>query len=304
MENILDFEKRILDLETLCEFVEEGEDEMFEELQSLLNSTVEKVDETKITILLNGKYDSNNAIINIHAGAGGTEAQDWVDMLYRMYNMFATRNNFSIKVLDVIAGDEAGLKNISFLLSGENAYGYLQAEKGIHRLVRISPFDSNSRRHTSFASVEVLPEVEESAEVEIRSEDLKIDTYRASGAGGQHVNKTDSAIRITHIPTGIITACQTERSQLQNKETALKMLRSRLAEKQENEEKEKMKEIQGQIKKIEWGSQIRSYVFCPYTLVKDHRTGFENSNVDGVMNGDIMPFINDYLKKSNAKGEE
>lgn len=298
IEKIKWFDEKVCDLETYCEFVESGEDEMFSDLQSLLRSVQNIVDESKISILLNGKYDNNNAIINIHAGAGGTEAQDWADMLYRMYSMFANKQKLSLKVLDVIEGDEAGLKNISFLISGENAYGYLQAEKGIHRLVRISPFDSNSRRHTSFASVEVMPEIEDSGEIEIKSDDLKIDTYRASGAGGQHVNKTDSAIRITHIPTGIICACQTERSQLQNKETAMKMLRSRLAELKEQQEKDKMKEIQGQIKKIEWGSQIRSYVFCPYTLVKDHRTGFENSNVNAVMDGEILPFINDYLKKS------
>ena len=212
--------------------------------------------------------------------------------------MYASKQKFSYKVLDVIAGDEAGIKNITFMISGENAYGYLKAEKGVHRLVRISPFDANARRHTSFASVEVMPEIDEAPDIQIRPEDLKIDTYRSSGAGGQHVNKTESAVRITHIPTGIITACQTERSQVQNKETAMKMLYSKLVEKQEAEEMEKLQSIKGEIKKIEWGSQIRSYVFCPYTLVKDHRTGFETSNIMAVMDGDIQGFINDYLKKS------
>ncbi len=235
----------------------------------------------------------------MHAGAGGTEAQDWTEMLFRMYQMYSEKKGYGIKVLDELAGDEAGIKSITFMVIGDNAYGYLKCEKGVHRLVRISPFDANARRHTSFASVEVMPEIEEMPEIEIRPEDLKIDTYRSSGAGGQHVNKTESAIRITHIPTGFVVSCQTERSQIQNRETAMKMLYSKLAEKQEEEELKKLKDIKGEIKKIEWGSQIRSYVFCPYTLVKDHRTGYETSNIDAVMNGDIQPFINDYLVKSN-----
>ena len=218
-------------------------------------------------------------------------------MLYRMYSMYAANSGFKIKVLDVLDGDEAGLKAITFEVEGTNAYGYLKAEKGVHRLVRISPFDSNARRHTSFASVEVMPKIEDAPDIEIRPDELKIDTYRASGAGGQHINKTDSAVRITHIPTGIVVACQTERSQVQNKETAMSMLYSRLIEKQEREEMEKLAEIRGEIKKIEWGSQIRSYVFCPYTLVKDHRTGYEDSDITSVMNGDIQEFINEYLKK-------
>lgn len=276
-----------------------GEDDMYDDLKKNIDELAAKIDEVKIQTLLKGKYDNNNAIVNIHAGAGGTEAQDWTDMLTRMYTMYASKEGFDFKVLDILPGDDAGIKNITFLISGENAYGFLKAEKGVHRLVRISPFDANSRRHTSFASVEVMPEIEESPEIQIRPEDLKVDTFRSSGAGGQHINKTESAIRITHIPTGIVVSCQTERSQIQNRETAMKMLYSKLVEKQEAEEMEKLANIKGEIKKIEWGSQIRSYVFCPYTLVKDHRTGFETSNVQGVMDGDIQPFINDYLRKSS-----
>lgn len=276
-----------------------GEDDMYDELKKNLEQLQSKIEEVKIQTLLKGKYDINNAIVNIHAGAGGTEAQDWADMLTRMYTMYANKEGFDFKILDILPGDDAGIKNITFLISGENAYGFLKAEKGVHRLVRISPFDANSRRHTSFASVEVMPEIEEAPEIQIRPEDLKVDTYRSSGAGGQHVNKTESAIRITHVPTGIVVSCQTERSQIQNRETAMKMLYSKLVEKQEAEEMEKLANIKGEIKKIEWGSQIRSYVFCPYTLVKDHRTGYETSNVQAVMDGDIQPFINDYLRKTS-----
>lgn len=276
-----------------------GEDDMYDELKKNLEQLQSKIEEVKIQTLLKGKYDINNAIVNIHAGAGGTEAQDWADMLTRMYTMYANKEGFDFKILDILPGDDAGIKNITFLISGENSYGFLKAEKGVHRLVRISPFDANSRRHTSFASVEVMPEIEEAPEIQIRPEDLKVDTYRSSGAGGQHVNKTESAIRITHVPTGIVVSCQTERSQIQNRETAMKMLYSKLVEKQEAEEMEKLANIKGEIKKIEWGSQIRSYVFCPYTLVKDHRTGYETSNVQAVMDGDIQPFINDYLRKSS-----
>lgn len=293
-----ELDKKIGDIDTLIEFCEMGEDDMYPELQENLSFLSDKVEKVKIDTLLTGKYDDKNAIINIHAGAGGTEAQDWADMLTRMYTMYANKQKFGFKILDVIPGDEAGIKNITFLISGDKVYGYLKAEKGVHRLVRISPFDANSRRHTSFASVEVMPEIDEAPDIQIRPEDLKIDTYRSSGAGGQHVNKTESAVRITHIPTGIITACQTERSQVQNKETAMKMLYSKLVERQEAEEMEKLSQIKGEIKKIEWGSQIRSYVFCPYTLVKDHRTNFETSNISAVMDGDIQDFINDYLRKS------
>lgn len=275
---------------------ESGDSELDKELENELLALEGRMERAKIDTLLSGKYDSNDAIMTLHAGAGGTEAQDWTDMLYRMYNMYCEKNGFKLKVLDVLDGDDAGIKTITFEVSGNNAYGYLKCEKGVHRLVRISPFDANARRHTSFASVEVMPKIEEAPEIEIRPEDLKVDTYRSSGAGGQHVNKTESAIRITHIPTGIIVACQTERSQVQNRETAMQMLYSRLVEKQELEEMEKLAEIRGDIKKIEWGSQIRSYVFCPYTLVKDHRTGYEDSNIQSVMNGNIQEFINAYLK--------
>ncbi len=296
---IEDFEKRFDDLDALISMLEEiGEDKELEsELESSLSILVQDIEKARVERLLNGRYDSYDAIITLHAGAGGTEAQDWTDMLYRMYSMYCDKVGFKKRVIDVLDGDEAGLKSITIEVSGMNAYGYLKAEKGVHRLVRISPFDSNARRHTSFASIEVMPKIEDAPEIQIRPEDLKIDTYRASGAGGQHVNKTESAVRITHIPTGIITACQTERSQVQNKEYAMQMLYSKLIEKQEAEEQEKLAEVRGEIKKIEWGSQIRSYVFCPYTLVKDHRTGFETSDIQGVMNGNIQEFINEYLKK-------
>lgn len=280
------------------EMIEQTNDEELEkEFQTSFDSLKKDLENLKLETLLKGKYDFNNAILSLHAGAGGTEAQDWTQMLYRMYSMFAEKNGFSVKVLDVLDGDDAGIKSITFSINGDNAYGYLKCEMGVHRLVRISPFDSNARRHTSFASLEVLPEIEESAEIEIRQEDLKVDTYRSSGAGGQHVNKTESAVRITHIPTGIIVACQNERSQIQNRETAMSMLRSKLAKIKEEEEMANISSLRGDLKKIEWGSQIRSYVFQPYTMVKDHRTNFENSDIQSVMNGDIFPFINEYLKR-------
>lgn len=272
------------------------------ETESMLLETLKKLEDFlndfKIETLLSGKYDANNAILTLHAGAGGTEAQDWVSMLYRMYVMYAESKGFTIKVLDSLDGDDAGLKSITFMVVGQNAYGYLKCEKGVHRLVRISPFDANARRHTSFASLDVMPELDEVQDIVIRQEDLKVDTYRSSGAGGQHVNKTESAIRITHIPTGIIVACQNERSQIQNREMCMKMLYSKLAQKAEEEELEKLNNIRGEIKKIEWGSQIRSYVFQPYTMVKDHRTNFENTDIQSVMNGNLQQFINDYLIKS------
>ena len=289
-------ENLFADCNAYVEFVEMGEEGLDEEVENSLHILESEVDDARIQTLLTGKYDSNDAIITLHAGAGGTEAQDWADMLYRMYRMYAEKNGYQMKVLDVIPGDEAGLKGVTFEINGDNAYGFLKAEKGVHRLVRISPFDSNARRHTSFASVEVMPKLDK-PDIEIKPEDLKIDTYRSSGAGGQNVNKTESAVRITHIPTGIIVACQVERSQVQNKETCMQMLYSKLVEKEEAEEMEKLASIRGEIKKIEWGSQIRSYVFCPYTLVKDHRTGWENSNIQAVMDGNIQPFINEYLKK-------
>ena len=299
------FEKKFADINALLEISEiSGDDEgreFFDELLREIKSFSSDIEKTKLETLLSGKYDSNNAILTIHAGAGGTEAQDWANMLYRMYARYAEKEGFRTSVLSVLDGDEAGIKSITFTVEGDNAYGFLKCEKGVHRLVRISPFDSNARRHTSFASVEVMPEISESEDIVIRSEDLKIDTYRSSGAGGQHINKTESAIRITHIPTGFVVSCQTERSQIQNRETCMKMLLSKLVEKREEEELAKLNDIRGELKKIEWGSQIRSYVFHPYTMVKDHRTGYETSDIFGVMDGDIEPFISDYLKKSASK---
>jgi len=261
----------------------------------------ENLEELELETLLSGKYDKNNAIITLHPGAGGTESQDWVEMLYRMYCKWAASNGFSLKELDYLEGDEAGIKSVTALISGENVYGYLKSEMGVHRLVRISPFDSGGRRHTSFASLEVLPEITDDIEIEINSDDLRIDTYRASGAGGQHINKTDSAVRITHIPTNIIVACQSERSQIQNKETAMKMLKSKLLELKEKEQKEKIEDLKGEQRDIAWGSQIRSYVFCPYTMVKDHRTNYEVGNIEAVMNGDLNGFIQSYLKMISKK---
>ena len=293
-------ESRVEDLGVLISLSEEENDENeFEAIDEENKKLKKDLAELKISTLLNGKYDANNAILTLHAGAGGTEAQDWVQMLFRMYTRYCEKMKFKVDVVDSLAGDEAGIKSITFIVEGENAYGYLKAEKGVHRLVRISPFDSNARRHTSFASLEVMPEVEDDADVVINPDDIRIDTFRSSGAGGQKVNKTDSAIRITHFPTGIVVSCQNERSQVQNKEVAFQMLRSKLIELQERERQEKEAEIKGEIKKIEWGSQIRSYVFCPYTLVKDHRTNYENPNINAVMDGDIEGFINDYLTKAN-----
>lgn len=307
LESIKSFETKLKDSAALIEIIESLPDqeakEFYDELQQELKKLEQKKEDLRIETMLSGKYDSHNAILTIHAGAGGTEAQDWAEMLYRMYSMYADKNDFKLEVLNIIDGDGAGIKSITFSLSGENAYGYLKCEKGVHRLVRISPFDANARRHTSFASVDVMPEIEESEMPEIRSEDLKVDTYRSSGAGGQHVNKTESAIRITHIPTGIVVSCQTERSQVQNRESCMKMLRAKLAEKKEMEEQENLSEIRGELKKIEWGSQIRSYVFHPYSMVKDHRTNYETSDIASVMDGDLQPFINNYLLKSNKKVE-
>lgn len=262
------------------------------------NTFLADLEKLDISTLLKGEYDQNNAIMSLHAGAGGTEAQDWAEMLYRMYTRYAERQGYKVRVVDYLEGDGAGIKSVTMLIEGLNAYGYLKAESGVHRLVRISPFDANARRHTSFASVEVSPEIESSTEVEIKPDDLKIDTYRSGGAGGQHVNKTESAIRITHIPTGIVVQCQNERSQIQNRETAMRMLMSKLVELKEREQAAKAASLKGEIKRIEWGSQIRSYVFCPYTLVKDHRTGYENTDVEAVMDGDLEGFIKDYLRKS------
>ena len=290
---------RAEDIGVLIELAEM--EEALEELPNVeeeLAKLSEEAETMKIAALLKGKHDGCDAILTLHAGAGGTEAQDWCSMLFRMYTRYAEKRGYSSKVLDMLPGDEAGIKSVSFEIDGDNAYGYLKAEKGVHRLVRISPFDANSRRHTSFASLEVMPVIQDDAEIQIRQEDLKVDTYRSGGAGGQHVNKTESAIRITHIPTGIIVACQNERSQIQNREVAMRMLMSKLVELREREQMEYEQSLKGELKKIEWGSQIRSYVFCPYTLVKDHRTGYENPNVQAVMDGDLQDFIVEYLKKA------
>ncbi len=277
----------------------EPDEEMAKDLIKATNRIDKEVTNLEIKTLLSGKYDSNNAIITLHPGAGGTESQDWVQMLYRMYIRWAQDNGYSVKELDFLEGDEAGIKSVTALISGEYAYGYLKGEMGVHRLVRISPFDSGGRRHTSFASMEVLPEITEDIEIEINPDDLRIDTYRASGAGGQHINKTSSAVRITHIPTNVVVACQTERSQIQNKETAMKMLKSKLLNLKEKEHKEKIEDLKGNQMDIAWGSQIRSYIFCPYTLVKDHRTNYEVGNVQAVMDGDLNGFIDAYLRNMN-----
>ena len=274
----------------------EYDEEMEKELLKDINKLEKELEKFELSTLLSGKYDTNNAIITIHPGAGGTESQDWAEMLYRMYTRWANKNNYEVKELDYLDGEEAGLKSVTFEIIGENAYGYMKCEKGVHRLVRISPFDSGGRRHTSFASVEVLPEITDDIEITINPDDLRIDTYRASGAGGQHINKTSSAVRITHIPTNTVAACQSERSQIQNRETAMRMLKSKLLDMKEKEQKEKIEDLKGEQKDIAWGSQIRSYVFCPYTMVKDHRTNYEVGNVEAVMNGEIDGFMESYLK--------
>ena len=290
------------DLMTLCEMaIEENDDSMLPELQSDFAAFEKKLEETRLGTLLTGEYDANNAILTFHAGAGGTEAQDWTQMLYRMYNMWAERHGYTVKLMDYLDGDEAGIKSATIMIEGENAYGFLKSENGIHRLVRISPFDASGRRHTSFAAVEVMPEITEDSEIELRDEDIKMDVYRSSGAGGQKVNKTSSAVRLTHIPTGIVVASQVERSHFQNLENCKNMLRARLAEIKEREHLEKISDIKGVQQKIEWGSQIRSYVFMPYTLAKDHRTGYENGNIQNVMDGDIDGFINAFLAMKAEK---
>ena len=289
------------DMLTICEMaLEEDDDSMLEELESEYKAFEEKLETMRLQTLLTGEYDANNAILTFHAGAGGTEAQDWTQMLYRMYNMWAERHGYTCKVLDYLDGEEAGIKSATLQINGDNAYGFLKSENGVHRLVRVSPFDANARRQTSFAAVEVMPEITEDNEIELRDEDIKMDVYRSSGAGGQKVNKTSSAVRLTHIPTGIVVASQVERSHFQNLENCKNMLRARLAEIKEREHLEKISDIKGVQMKIEWGSQIRNYVFMPYTLVKDTRTGFENGNVQAVMDGDLDGFINAYLSM-NAK---
>jgi len=297
LDNYLSLKKNFEDVVSLTEMaIADEEESMVSEIIFELNSVKQAYEQQRIEILLSGEYDGNNAILSIHPGAGGTEAQDWAEMLYRMYSMYAVRKGFKLKVLDYLDGDEAGLKSVTVLIEGVNAYGYLKGENGVHRLVRISPFDSSGRRHTSFASVEVLPEFNDEIAIEIKEEDLKIDAHRSSGAGGQHVNKTDSAIRITHLSTGIVVGCQTERSQVQNKETAMRMLKSKLLEIKERENFDKIEDIKGIKLNIEWGSQIRSYVFMPYTLVKDNRTDYETGNITAVMDGELEEFINAYLR--------
>ena len=290
------------EIENLIEMTElanlEPDEEIEKEIITNTKEIQESLEKFELQTLLSGKYDANNAIVTIHPGAGGTESQDWAEMLYRMYTRWATKNNYEVKELDYLDGEEAGIKSVTFEIIGENSYGYMKCEKGVHRLVRISPFDSGGRRHTSFASVEVLPEITEDIEIEINPDDLRVDTYRASGAGGQHINKTSSAVRITHIPTNTVVACQSERSQIQNRETAMKMLKSKLLDLKEKEQKEKIEDLKGDQKDIAWGSQIRSYVFCPYTMVKDHRTNYEVGNVEAVMNGEIDAFIESYLKSN------
>lgn len=296
------------DIEVMLEMADEEQDEaMIEEIEAELNKLGEAIDELTLASLLTGEYDKCNAIINFHAGAGGTEAQDWSEMLFRMYNRWGENHGFKVKTLDYLEGNDAGMKSASIIVEGENAYGYLKSEAGIHRLVRISPFDSSGSRHTSFAAIDVMPEIDDTIEVDIRPEDIEMQVYRSSGAGGQHINKTSSAVRLIHKPTGIVCACQTQRSQLQNREYAMKMLKSKLIEIKERENLEKIEDIKGVQKEIAWGAQIRSYVFMPYTLVKDHRTGFENTNVNAVMDGAIDGFINAYLKSlslGNLKDED
>ena len=294
------FSKIESDVNNLIEMTElvmmEFDEELKREILSNTKMISAELEKLELQTFLSGKYDKNNAILTIHPGAGGTESQDWAEMLYRMYTRWAEKSQYIVNEIDFLEGDEAGIKSVTFEVIGENAYGYLKGEMGVHRLVRISPFDSNSRRHTSFASIEILPEITDDIELDINPDDLRVDTYRASGAGGQHVNKTSSAVRITHIPTNIVAQCQSERSQIQNRETAMKMLKSKLLDLKEKEQKEKIEDLKGIQREIAWGSQIRSYVFCPYTLVKDHRTNCETGNVEAVMNGEINEFINAYLK--------
>lgn len=302
-DTYIDIINKLDNLKNANELLKMEHDEQLENELSIGSIKLQReLEKFEIETLLADKYDFNNAIVTIHPGAGGTESQDWAEMLYRMYSRWSNDNGYNIQELDYLDGDEAGIKSVTFLVSGDYAYGYMKSEKGVHRLVRISPFDAGGRRHTSFASVEVLPEIDEDTEIDINPDDLRIDTYRASGAGGQHINKTSSAVRITHIPTNTVAACQTERSQIQNRETAMKMLKSKLLALKEQEQKEKIEDLKGEQKDIAWGSQIRSYVFCPYTLVKDHRTNYEVGNVQNVMNGDLTGFMKAYLEmlqKSN-----
>lgn len=297
---IVQYRKTEQETENLIELTELANLDNDEDVaKDIIKSTAKlenEVEKLELQTLLSGKYDKNNAILTLHPGAGGTESQDWAEMLYRMYTRWAVKNGYEVKELDYLEGEEAGVKSVTFEIIGENAYGYMKGEMGVHRLVRISPFDAGGRRHTSFASLEVLPEITDDISIDINPDDLRIDTYRASGAGGQHINKTSSAVRITHIPTNTVVACQSERSQIQNRETAMKMLKSKLLNLKEKEQKETINELKGVQKDIAWGSQIRSYVFCPYTLVKDHRINYEVGNVESVMDGNIDGFIEAYLK--------
>ncbi|MGI6426333.1 MAG: peptide chain release factor 2 [Natronincolaceae bacterium] len=299
-DKIEQYEKLIIELEeleTMVLFIEEGDNSFSKELIEGIETLENKIENIKIEVLLKGEYDRCNAIISIHAGTGGLDAQDWAQMLLRMYTRWAESKGYGVKILDILPDTEAGIKSVTFSVEGTNAYGYLKSEKGVHRIIRISPYDSSGKRHTSFASIDVMPEVDDSVDISINPNDIRIDTYRASGSGGQHVNKTDSAVRITHLPTGVVVQCQSERSQHVNKETAMKMLISRLVELKESEQKERIEDLQGEYSQIAWGSQIRSYVFNPYTLAKDHRTDVEVGNVQGVIDGDIDIFINAYLNK-------
>ncbi len=297
LNSLNELNKYLKELKETYELIKESYDADLHEYLSASLSVLEKnISDFEITILFSGQFDKENAILELHPGAGGTESQDWAEMLYRMYIRFAERKNFKVQMLDYQNGDEAGIKSVSFIIKGKNAYGLLKSEKGVHRLVRISPFDASGRRHTSFASVDVTPEIKDTGSIVVEEKDLKIDTYRSSGAGGQNVNKTESAVRITHIPTGIVVACQNERSQIQNREIAMNILKARLFQRQEQERMEELNKLRGEQKNIEWGSQIRSYVFCPYTMVKDHRTNFETGDVQGVLDGGIDGFIDSFLK--------
>ena len=297
----------IFDENNNSNIINDDKDYLIKAADDLIKSTQllrNEIDSLEIDTLLSGKYDFNNAIITLHPGAGGTEAHDWCQMLYRMYTRWALANGYQVTEIDSLPGEEAGLKSVTAMIIGDFAYGKLRGEMGVHRLVRISPFDAGGRRHTSFASLEVLPEITEDIDIDINPDDLRVDTYRASGAGGQHVNKTSSAVRITHIPTNIVVSCQAERSQIQNRETAMKMLKSKLIDLKEKENEKNLSELKGEQLKIEWGSQVRSYVFCPYTLVKDHRTNYETGNVQGVMDGDLNGFINAFLQFINEKSKK
>lgn len=297
VDNFHSLEVKADDLEVLWELaMEEKDAALTEELEVVLRKAQAELERLELGMLLAGEYDANNAILTLHAGAGGTEAQDWTSMLLRMFGRFAEREGYSVDLLDYQPGDEAGVKSATLIISGHNAYGYLKSEKGVHRLVRISPFDSNARRHTSFAAVDVMPEIDDTVEIDINPSDLRVDTYRASGAGGQHINKTDSAVRITHLPTGIIVQCQNQRSQIQNRERCMQLLRAKLFEYEKQKQEAMKSDLAGEYQAIEWGSQIRSYVFHPYNMVKDHRTGAETGNVQAVMDGDLDLFIEAYLR--------